>query len=71
MTDYCHTVTNPKIAGDLFHSISGRGAFRRFKNAVRRHGIEQNWYRFKDEAYKEIAREWCKENGITWREYNQ
>jgi hypothetical protein len=30
--------------------------------------IENDWYRFKDEAYKEIAQDWCEENGITWRE---
>jgi len=68
MESFCLTVKNPKIANDLFRSISGKGAFRRFKDAVYRHSIEDGWYRFKDEAYKEIAREWCKENGITWCE---
>ncbi|HEY3308961.1 MAG TPA: UPF0158 family protein [Desulfuromonadaceae bacterium] len=66
MECFCHSVENPKIANDLFRSITGKMAFRRFKDAIRRHGIENDWYRFKDEAYKEIAREWCEENGITW-----
>ena len=68
MEDFCHSVAKPKIADDLFRSISGRGAFRRFKDAIRRHGIENDWYRFKDEAYKEIALEWCEENGIIRQE---
>jgi hypothetical protein len=68
MERFCHTVSNPKVVNDLFRSIAGRGAFRRFKDAIRRHGVEDGWYRFRDEEYKEIAREWCKENGITWRE---
>lgn len=65
---FCDTVSNPKVANDLFRLIAGRGAFRRFKDAIRRHGVEDGWYRFRDEEYKEIAREWCKENSITWRE---
>jgi hypothetical protein len=68
MERFCSTISKPKVADDLFRSISGKGAFRRFKTAIRRHGIEDAWYRFKDEAYKEIAREWCEENGLTWRE---
>jgi hypothetical protein len=65
---FCDTVANPKIANDLLRSISGKGAFRRFKDALYRHAIEKDWYRYKDDAYKEIAREWCKEHGIIWSE---
>lgn len=68
MESFCHTVENPKIANDLFRSISGKGAFRRFRDAICRHSIKEDWYRFKDEAYKEIAREWCTEYRITWHE---
>lgn len=68
MERFCYSFANPKIANDLFRSIAGRGAFRRFKDSIRRHSVEDGWYRFKDEAYKEIALEWCKENGIAWRE---
>ncbi len=68
MESFCSTVENRMIANDLFRSITGKGAFRRFKDALHRHGIEKNWYAYKDEAYKEIAREWCKEHGINWRE---
>lgn len=68
MERFCETITNKKIANDLFRAISGKGAFRRFKDAIHRHGIQENWYRFKDYAYREIAREWCEEHGLTWRE---
>ncbi len=68
MKEFCSTIKNPKIANDLFRSISGRGAFRRFKDAIQRHDIHEEWYRFKDEAYREIAREWCEVHGIAWRE---
>jgi hypothetical protein len=68
MERFCDTVENRKIANDLFRSIAGKGAFRRFKDALHRHGIEKNWYAYRDDAYKEIAREWCEEHSISWRE---
>ena len=68
MERFCYTVENRKIADDLFRSIAGKGAFSRFKDTLHRHGIEKNWYAYKDEAYKEIAREWCEENCVSWRE---
>jgi len=68
MERFCSTVENRKIANDLFRSIAGKGAFRRFKDALHRHGIEKSWYAYKEEAYQEIAREWCEDHGISWRE---
>ncbi len=68
MECFCATVDNLKIAENLFRSISGRGAFRRFKETLRRYGIEQSWYKYRDQAYRELAREWCREYGISWRE---
>lgn len=51
-------------SAQLHDAIRGRGAFRRFKEAVRYLGVEQEWYRFRDELYKRIAIEWCDENGV-------
>ena len=68
MERFCSTVENRKIANDLFRSIAGKGAFRRFKDALHRHGIEKHWYAYKAEAYKEIAREWCEDSCVSWRE---
>lgn len=68
MEDFCHTVKNPKVANDLFSSISGKGAFRRYKDAIRRHGIQEQWHRFKDESFKEIGRQWCRDHNLLWQE---
>lgn len=48
----------------LMSAIRGPGAFRRFKDAVRYMGVEQEWYHFRDEQYRRIALEWCEECGI-------
>ncbi len=35
---------------------------------IRELGLEDDWYRFRDEAYKEIAIAWCDDNGIIFEE---
>ena len=47
-------------------AISGRGAFRRFKDEVWRLGLEAQWYAWHDGAYRRKAIEWCEENGIEY-----
>lgn len=44
---------------ELSEAIGGRGTFRRFKSAVRRMGLGQEWYQYRDAQYKRIAEEWC------------
>jgi len=53
---------------ELLHAIHGEGAFRHFKRAVQRLGIEQKWFRFRESALEEIARDWLKEHGIPLRD---
>ncbi len=49
---------------ELYDAIRGRGAFRRFKDEVYELGLEQKWYKYRDDAYEKLAIEWCEENGI-------
>ena len=52
----------------LSNAFRGRGAFRRFREGLRQHDLEQEWYDFRDEAYRQIARDWCDANGIRYTE---
>ena len=47
-------------------ALRGSGAFRRFKDACYRLGIDQTWYAFRDAEYEAIAREWCDTHGLAW-----
>ncbi len=38
------------------------------KDTLRRLGIEKDWYRFREEAFKEIARDWLQANNIPFVE---
>lgn len=50
----------------LERAIRGKGAFRRFKDAVCRFGIERQWYDFQAAKYREMAIEWCEEHGFAY-----
>lgn len=55
-----------KIKAELSTAIRGKGAFRRFKQCIRFHGIEQLWYDYKANAYRELAERWCRDNELEY-----
>ena len=66
MEEFIETIEDGKIYNQLYMSISGKGAFRRFKDTCINFGIIDNWYSFRDSKYREIAIEWCKDNNIEY-----
>lgn len=57
-----------KIKSEMISAIRGKGAFRRFKQSIRYHGIEQLWYDYQANAYRELAERWCRDNEIEYKE---
>jgi hypothetical protein len=68
MENFCTSLDKQEIGDILYDLISGSGAFRRFKDAVYKYGVEDEWYKYRDNAMKEIAIEWCRENNIEFEE---
>jgi hypothetical protein len=66
MERFCLSIEDDDIGDDLCNAIRGRGAFRRFKDKIHEYGIADTWYKYLDEALREIAIEWCEENGISY-----
>ena len=64
MRDFSDSVAPGRIRAELVDAIHGAGAFRSFKSALRRHRIEETWFKFREQAIEEIARAWCKEDHI-------
>lgn len=50
----------------LLDAVHGSGAFRNFNSTIRRLGIEDAWYRFRDEALERIASEWLEAEGLAY-----
>ncbi len=66
MEEFCLSIRNDRISDIMYDSIKGRGAFRRFKENIGRYNIEDDWYKFQNEAMKTIAIEWCEGNNIDY-----
>jgi hypothetical protein len=67
MQDFAYSVPSGTIREDLLNAIDGTGAFRHFKDTLRRHRMESAWFTFRAEALMEVARSWCEEHHIAWQ----
>ena len=64
MEDFIATVADRVLAERLDKAIAGKGAFRRFKDALSRSPEkEERWYRFSDERRRGRARRWLADAG--------
>jgi hypothetical protein len=68
MEGFCLSVRSKTISEALWASIKGKRAFRRFKDHVQRLGIADEWYKYREEAIKQIAINWCKSHHIDFEE---
>jgi hypothetical protein len=68
MENFCTFMDKKEIGDILYDLISGSGAFRRFKDAIYKYGVEEEWFKYRDKAIKEIAIEWCHQNNIEFED---
>jgi len=66
MQDFAEEEAQCHCRADLVWASHGPGAFRGFKEAIRRLGVEQDWYRYREAAYRRVAQEWLEENNIPY-----
>lgn len=64
MEKFCLSLDDPEMYENFCDLITGSGAFRRFKDAIHEYDIADDWYKYRDNALRETAIEWCNENGI-------
>lgn len=68
MEDFIETIDDVKLYNQLCIAITGPGSFRRFKDTCINFEIIEDWYKFRDKKYREIAINWCRENNIDYEE---
>jgi hypothetical protein len=68
MERFCLSIPDVEVSDVLLGEIRGSGAFRRFKDTIYHYGIEQDWFKFRDDAYKEIAISWLESNGLPYKD---
>jgi len=67
MADFAAGVEDEAIRSELTNACRGSGAFGRFKDAVHRLGVEQDWFAHRDQCYRQCAIDWCEANDIPWQ----
>jgi hypothetical protein len=65
MHDFIETIEDPLLKKELSSALDGKGAFRKFKDAlVRFPGERKRWHRHNAKALKKESTEWLKSLGI-------
>ena len=54
----------PKEREKLRAALDGAGPFKRFREEVKRQELEDDWLRYRDARFEQMARDWCAEHGI-------
>ena len=68
MDRFALSIRDEAISADFRNGIRGAGAFRMFKRLLSEYGLWDGWNRFKDAELRQMAIDWCEENGIRYRE---
>lgn len=59
----------PEIYVNPFlRAINGRGAFRNFSDCIDTYDLREEWYAYKDKAYRMMAIRWCDNNDFNFTE---
>ena len=67
MEEFAASLTSERLRGEVLEALQGRGAFRIFRSAVTRLGIEKDWHRHRDLAFERIAKDWLDANGVAYQ----
>ena len=65
---FINSLENEQIKNQLLIVIQGRGSLTRFKDTCINFGVIEEWYKFQNNRYYEIAKEWCIENNIDYED---
>jgi hypothetical protein len=68
MERFSMTLRDAQLRNNFHDGIRGAGAFRLFKHLLTEYSLWEAWNRFKQVALRQMAIQWCKENGITFRQ---
>lgn len=63
MERFCYSLPE-SISDKLCALITGKGAFRRFKDSLERYRLEDRWKAYHENALKELALSWIKDHNL-------
>ena len=66
MQEFISSLGDDSIKNELFNATHGKGTFTRFRTITDNYNITDDWYKYRDDEYKRIAKEWCINNKIEY-----
>lgn len=63
LVDFCDSLKDLDLKNKL---LNNNESFLKLKQAVESNGLLSSWYEYREEAEKEIAINWCKNNNIAY-----
>lgn len=64
MKKFCLSLPAGELRDELQGAIHQRGAFRRFKDLLHRHGTIDEWYRYRGQRLSDFLADWLRAKGI-------
>jgi hypothetical protein len=68
MEKFALALEDHNLSDAVYSVIKGPGAFRRFKEAIHKLSLVDDWHGFRDRAIRQLAIDWCSENNIQYLE---
>lgn len=66
MIVFTDSLNNETIKRDLYQSLNGKGAFRKFQDKIYYYGLKEKWFKFKNEALRKKVIKWLNDNEIEY-----
>lgn len=68
MEKFVLNVVDDSKRDEFAYAISGKGAFRNFRYFAEKYDLLDSWYKFRDEYWLALAREWCEDHDVPFTE---
>lgn len=66
--NFCLSFDDDELKSSLLFAIKGFGALSRFSDCLEHFGLEKQWQRYRTDALKTIAADWCRSNGVDFKD---
>lgn len=66
MEEFIWSLPDGEQKDKLKKDISGRGAFRKFKDRILEYDLREKWFEYQRESFIRIATEWCEYNELEY-----
>lgn len=64
MEQFCHSLPEGQMKDQLTDLVQDDGKYDHFVTNLEAEGLADQWLQFRENAYFDIARDWCEENGL-------